>query len=71
MGIKKHRILHLGWGVKSRKFLIDHLGFTPKEWDAFAIDSLPPESLLEGLPVALEEEIPLVEILGSRLRLLT
>ena len=71
LGIKKHRILHLGWGVKSRKFLIDHLGFTPKEWDAFAIDSLPPESLLEGLPVALEEEIPLVEILGSRLRLLT
>lgn len=71
LGIKKHRILHLGWGVKSRKLLIDHLGFTPKEWDAFAIDSLPPESLLEGLPVALEEEVPLVEILGPRLRLLT
>ena len=71
LGIKKHRILHLGWGVKNRKLLIDHLGFTPKEWDAFAIDSLPPESLLEGLPVALEEEIPLVEILGPRLRLLT
>ncbi len=71
LGIKKHRLLHLGWGGKSRRQLIDHLGFTPKEWDAFAIDSLPPESLLEGLPVALEEEIPLVEILGPRLRLLT
>ena len=70
LGVKKHRLLHLGWGAKHRSTLIEHLGFKPREWDAFAIDSLPPESLLEGLPIALEEEISLVSVLGPRLRLL-
>ena len=70
LGVKRHRILHLGWGARNRRALIDHLGFRPREWDAFAIDSLPPESLLEGVPIALEEELALVEVLGPRLRLL-
>ncbi len=70
LGVKRHRLLHLGWGSRSRGVLIDHLGFKPREWNAFAIDSLPPESLLEGLPIALAEEISLVEVLGPRLRIL-
>ena len=70
LGVKRHRLLHLGWGSRNRRALVDHLGFKPREWDAFAIDSLPPESLLEGVPIALEEEAPLVEMLGPRLRLL-
>jgi hypothetical protein len=70
LGVRKHRILHLGWGSRNRNSLVDHLGFKPRDWDAFAIDSIPPESLLEGLPVALEDEIPLVDVLGPRLRLL-
>ena len=69
LGVKRHRIIHLGWGKRSRAQLIDHLGFRPREWDAFAVDSLPPESLSEGLPIAIEEELPLVEVLGPRLRL--
>ena len=71
IGVKKHRIIHLGWGGKNRQTLVDHLGFKPREWDAFAIDSLPPESLLEGLPIALDDETSLIDVLGSRLRLLT
>lgn len=68
LGFRRHRLVHLGWGARSRSHLIEHLGFTPREWDAFAVDSLPPESLLEGLPIAIEEETPLVNVLGPRLR---
>ena len=70
LGFKSHRMVHLGWGPKSRPQLIDHLGFIPREWDAFAVDSLPPESLVEGLPIAIEEEVALVSVLGPRLRII-
>lgn len=71
VGCKRHRLVHLGWGGRSRPQLIKHLGFRPYEWDAFAIDSLPPESLSEGIPIAMDEEIPLVDLLGPRLRMLS
>ena len=71
LGFKGHRLVHLGWGARSRPQLVDHLGFTPREWDAFAVDSLPPESLVEGLPIAIEDEVPLVSVLGPRLRVIS
>ena len=54
LGVRKHRIVHLGWRVRDRGKLVDHLGFTPLDWDFFAVDTLSPHSLFTGLQSALE-----------------
>lgn len=71
LGVRGHRVVYLGWGSRAHRTLTEHLGFVPREWDAFAVDSLPPESLLEGLPIAIEDEISLADTLGPRLRIIS
>jgi len=55
----RHRTLSIGWESADLPRVISHLGFKPFDWGVFAVDTLSPKSLLEGVASAIAVRLPL------------
>ena len=55
----RHRVVKIGWRRADLRRLIAHLGFKPLDWSVFAVDTLSPKNLLEGVASALALGAPL------------
>jgi hypothetical protein len=67
---KRHKVRRVGWTQGDLALLEAHLGFSPLDWDTFAVDSVPPRSLLEGVVSSIELGVGLIERLAPGLRAL-
>lgn len=67
---KRHKLRRVGWTQGDVALLEAHLGFTPLDWDTFAVDSVPPRSLVEGVASSIELGVGLIERLKPGLRAL-
>ena len=61
LGVKAHRIVHLGWNKKDRPQIYTHLGTPPLEWNPLLIDTISPHALFEGVCFSLKSEQPLTK----------
>lgn len=67
---KRHKIRRIGWTQGDIALLEAHLGFSPLDWDTFAVDSVPPRSLVEGVASSIELKVGLIDRLAPGLRAL-
>ena len=68
IGVKaQHRLIHLGFRRRDRSKISRHLGFYPRDWSSFSVDTLPPHALFEGLISSIKAESTLHPHLTSDL----